>query len=284
MQIRHFAEHDVADGIHGPQQNGPHWRRTLVAAQDEKVIGRGTALLSATHRERYRIEIDVDEGHRRRGVGRSLYERLRDLRSQPYPFMARAMASRPERLAFATALGFGVLMTCPSPQVDPTAPEVRQWVERQPPPEGFRVVPATAVPDAVLADSWVTQYEWTHASWAPITSHEAVRTTFEEQFLPTMDREASVVVVGPTGIEALALVSGEVWDGRTFLLTETVRPDPSEGGRLVAAAAAAMLRVLASRHVPLVEFEGHHSDTHISVITSIPAVAADPLTILLSPV
>lgn len=283
MRIRQFNERsDVADGMHGPDRDGVHWRRTVVAEVDGRAVGRGSALLSATHRERYRIEIDVAEAHRRRGVGRSLYERLRDLRAHPYPFMARAMTSRPERLAFSTALGFEVLMTCPSPQVDPTAPEVQQWAQRQSLPEGFRVVPTTEVADASLADSWVTQYEWTHASWAPITSKEAVRTTFVEQFLPTMDREASVAVVGSTGIEALGLVAGEVWDGRTFLLTETVRPDHSEGDRLVASAAAAMLSVLSLRHVCRVEFEGHHSDPHIWMVTSIPAVATDPLTILLS--
>jgi hypothetical protein len=44
-----------------------------------------------------------------------------------------------------------------------------------------------------------------------------------------------------------------------------------------------MLRALGARRESLVEFEGHHSDPHIRVVTSIPAVAADPLTILLSP-
>ena len=61
--VRHFAPRDdVTVGIHGPDQDGAHWRRTIVAGQGGRVIGRGTALLSATHRDRYRIEIDVDEG------------------------------------------------------------------------------------------------------------------------------------------------------------------------------------------------------------------------------
>jgi hypothetical protein len=46
-----------------------------------------------------------------RGIGRALFTELLQIRQQPYPMMARAMASRPEPLAFAQALGFRVVMT-----------------------------------------------------------------------------------------------------------------------------------------------------------------------------
>jgi hypothetical protein len=36
-----------------------------------------------------------------------------------------------------------------------------------------------------------------------------------------------------------------------------------------------MLRVLDTRNLSVVEFEGHHSDPHVLVLTSVPAVAAD---------
>ena len=97
-----------------------------------------------------------------------------------------------------------------------------------------------------------------------------------------------MVVVGPDGtgpelVVALGLAAGEVREGRTFVLAETVQPDAEHGDRLVASAVAAVLRALAPRRLPVVEFEGPHIDPHIGVMTSVPAVAADPLTILVSP-
>ena len=73
------------------------------------------------------------------------------------------------------------------------------------------------------------------------------------------------------------------WDGRTFIVAETVLADEPRGDQLVAAVAAAMLDQLARQHYALVEFEGHDSDPHIDIIKSIPALRHDPLTILITP-
>jgi hypothetical protein len=69
------------------------------------------------------------------------------------------MTSRPERLAFATALGFQVLMTCPSLQVEPAEAAVGDWCDLQHCPDGISVVPVGAVSVSSLVDAWTTQYE-----------------------------------------------------------------------------------------------------------------------------
>ncbi len=245
-------------------------------------MGQGTVLLVATHRHQYLVEIAVDPGHRRQGIGRALFTELLQIRQQPYPMMAKAMASRPERLAFALALGFHVLMTCPSPQVDPTTPEAQEWIMRQRAPAGTRLVSASDVSDTALTDAWTDQYEWVHESWSPITSREAVARAFVEQSLPRLDRTHSILAVEGQEIVASGFVSLEVWDGRNFAIVYTTQPTHPAGGRLVGAVAAALLQRLAQSEVRLVEFEGHVVDPHISVITSIPRVSTDPLSILLS--
>ena len=198
--------------------------------------------------------------------------------------MTRAMASRPERLAFATALGFQVLMTCPSPQVEPAAAAVRDWCDLQHCLDGIRVVPVGAVSVASLVDAWTTYYEWVHQPWAaPITSRAAVSASFEEQMLPTIGTTPSMVALHDQRIVALGFVSGQAWDGRTFIIAETVLADEPRGDQLVASLTAAILGELARQHHALVEFEGHDSDPHIDIIKSIPALRHDPLTILITP-
>jgi hypothetical protein len=197
--------------------------------------------------------------------------------------MARAMTSRPERLAFATALGFQVLMTCPSPQVEPAAAAVRDWCALQHCPDGISVVPVGAVSVASLVDAWTTYYEWVHQSWAPITSREAVSASFEEQMLPTIGTTPSMVALHDQRIVTLGSVSGPAWDGRIFIIAETVLADEPRGDQLVASVTAAILGELARQHFALVEFEGHDSDPHIDIIKSIPALRHDPLTILITP-
>jgi GNAT superfamily N-acetyltransferase len=134
MDLRLFRNGDKAFGIHGPAQDAAHWRRTVVAEERGLALGLDSILLSSTHRHRYLVEIEVEPSSRGRGIGRALFDQLLEVRAEPYPLMARAMTSRPERLAFATALGFQVLMTCPSPQVEPAAAAVRDWCDLQPAP------------------------------------------------------------------------------------------------------------------------------------------------------
>ena len=144
----------------------------------------------------------------------------------------------------------------------------------------MRLIAAAEVSDDALTNAWTTQYEWMHASWSPITSRQAVAAAFVEESLPGLDRSHSVLAVDGPDIVAAGFVSLDVWDGRNFAIIETTRATHPAGGQLVGAVAATVLQRLADAGVELIEFEGHDSDAHNSVLTSIPRVGADPLTIV----
>lgn len=82
MDLRLFRRGDKAFGIHGPAQDGAHWRRT---EQRGLALGRGSILLSATHRHRYLVEIDVEPSSRGGGIGRAVFDQLLEVRAEPYP-------------------------------------------------------------------------------------------------------------------------------------------------------------------------------------------------------
>jgi GNAT superfamily N-acetyltransferase len=94
--LRLFRHGDKAFGIYGPAQDGAHWRRTVVAEERGLAVGRGSILLSATHRHRYEVEIDVDPSSRGRGIGRALplsCRQIRLLRLVRRPICERGPAS-----------------------------------------------------------------------------------------------------------------------------------------------------------------------------------------------
>src|SRR6478752_3573074 len=169
MQLRDFAAGDLADGIHGPSQEGTGWgptgpaegwQRTLVAVDRGEVIGMGTMLLSDVHRDSYYCEVQVEPEVRRLGVGRRLFDALLDCTPAPYPVLTRATSSQPARQAFARAMGFDVLMCCPRPQLHPGSLAARHWIERHPAPAGVTIVSAGQRDFAEFLDAWVDLYVW----------------------------------------------------------------------------------------------------------------------------
>ena len=247
--------------------------RTVEAVEDGVVVGKGSARSVPVHRDCAFVEIEVDEPVRRHGVGRAIFGELRRL--VPEPLVARAMASRPERLGFAEALGFEVLMRCPQPQVDPKAAETRDWVARRLDP---RVVAASKVALDDFLDAWTSYFVWVHASWLPAYDWPTTRQALIETQLPDLNLDRSLVSLDAEGnITGIGLVYPDVWDNRTFAIIETVAPDTPDGTRINEALVAAVLDAAPT----LVEFEGHESDPHVDVLHSLPTPTADPLTILI---
>jgi hypothetical protein len=267
---------------HGAPVDGARWRRTLVAEVDGAVVGAGSLRRSPMHRDVCVLEIDTAEAAGGlRQLGPPLYEGLLRLRPEPWSVHWRAMASRPERLEFAQAAGFEVLIHCPSPRVDPTSEEVRRWIAEYENAPDAVVHSAESCSTDELLDAWAGSYSWVHASWSPVTSFEAVRETLAASQLPGVDRSLSAVAVRSDRIVALALVSPDVWDGRTFVIAETVHRDQPDGRALVGAVMAASLRRLGESGRTAVEFEGHTIDPHYAPLAAtLPTTGADPLTIL----
>jgi len=284
MRLRDFADDDHADGIHGPAQEGTSWRRTLVAEDGGDVLGVGTLLLSAVHRDCYYADIEVEPEVRRQGIGRALFEALLSVVAHPYPILTRAMSSQPVREAFASAVGFRVLMRCPAPQVDPTSAAVAQWVEHHPVPDGVTLVPAQERPYDQVLDAWVDLFVWIHETWAPTYSWQQVREAFAECGLAEVDFALSRVAVVDDRIVALACVLTEQWDKRCLLVAETVQRSSPRGTDILAATIGAALQACAAEGTTFVEFEGHEVDPHYYPLSqTLPIVGSDPLLVMRHP-
>jgi GNAT superfamily N-acetyltransferase len=279
-QVRALQAGDEAEGLTSPppDSEGPRWRRTLVAVVEEQVVGYATLALNPAT-DSYFCDVSVSPAHRRRGIGTRLFTEVQQLADPRLPILGRAMSSQPLRRQFAEHLGGSVLMHCPAPAIDPTSTAGRHWVDAQRPPEGYRTIPMTDVPAEEIEAAWSAYYTWVHQPFGDVR-REALPYVWDD-YRAGVDETLSFVCRDADGqIVALSLVSPEVWDGRTFVVAETVHEDQPFGVSLVKATVAACLRALAQRGIQRVEIEGHSSDAHISALfRSLPAGPSDPLDI-----
>jgi GNAT superfamily N-acetyltransferase/mannose-6-phosphate isomerase-like protein (cupin superfamily) len=282
--VRDFADEDVAQGMHGPARDGTDWRRTVLADDEGSVVGRGTLVRSPVHRDSCFAEVFVDPAARRRGIGRAIFSALLDRAPERHLLLGRAMSSHPCRLPFAEALGFSVLMRCPSPQVDTTSSALARWIWQHPAPPGISVMSASERPFDEVLDAWTDHYLWVHERWSPTYSRDTVRSFFAASGLAEVDFELSVVAVREGEIVAVACVMPHQWENRSFLVTETVRREVRAGTAIVGAAAGAALRACAARSISFVEFEGHEVDPHYYPLSkTLPTIGADPLLLMQHP-
>jgi hypothetical protein len=284
MRLRDFAEGDQADGIHRPCQSGDSWQRTLIAEDRGDLLGMGTVMLSNVHRDSYYCEVKVEPQARRRGVGRELFEALVAATPQPFPILTRAMASQPAREAFSRAMGFEVLMRCPSPQLNPGSRATSHWIERHKPPAGVTIVPARDRSFEEFLAAWVDLYVWIHEEWSPTVDRDTVYQLFAASGMADVDFELSQVALVDGRIVALACVMPDQWDNRSFLVTETVSRRLRNGTAILGGTIAAALRECARRGMHFVEFDGHVVDPHYYPLSqTLPVTGADPLLVMRHP-
>lgn len=291
MELRDFADGDLAEGLHGPSQTGDWgpaggggWQRTLVAEDGGDVLGMGTMMLSTVHRNSFYCEVQVEPESRRSGVGTSLFQALLACTPAPYPILTRAMSSQPARQAFARSLGFEILMRCPSPQLHPGSIATLHWVNRHPAPPGVSIVPARDRGYEEFLEAWVDLYVWIHEDWSPTRDREVVHALFAASGMADVDFELSRVAVKDDRIVALACVLPDQWDNRSFLVTETRDRRLSGGIEILGATIAAALRACARRGTHLVEFDGHVVDPHYFPLAgTLPITGADPLLVMRHP-
>ncbi|MEA2508687.1 MAG: hypothetical protein QOG21_769 [Actinomycetota bacterium] len=273
----------VDDDLPLPQSDcdEPFWRRTVVAERDGQVVGWASVVLTPVH-DLYFCDVQVSPPHRRQGIGTALFRAVAALTDPSFPLLTRAMRSQPMRKLFAEATGCELVMHCPEPWADPTAPTWRRWVADHPVPVGYSAVPMREVSPEAVEAAWRSLYVWTNAPFAPVRT-EGLAALWKD-YRAGLDSDASMMITAPEegdAIAALSLVSPEAWEGRTFIVSETVRPDQPDGDDLLQAAVAASLQVLASRGITKVELEGHTSDPHSpALLASLPKHDADPMEIL----
>jgi GNAT superfamily N-acetyltransferase len=283
VQLRAVQAGDkVAEGLPGPppDSDGPGWRRTLVATVEGQVVGFATLTLNPAT-DTYFCDVSVSPAHRRRGIGTRLFTEVQQLADRRLPVLGRAMSSQPLRRHFAEHLGGSVLMHCPMPSIDPSSIAGRRWTDGQRLPEGYEMTPMADVPAEEIQAAWSRYFTWTHQPFGAIRS-DALPSVWDD-YRAGVDDTLSYLCRDADGqIVAFSLVSPNVWDGRTFVVAETVHQDQPHGVNLLQATLAASLGRLAERGIRRVEIEGHSTDAHIPhVFRTLPAGPSDPLDIYL---
>ena len=280
VQLRALQAGDKVTALPSPppDSDGPRWRRTVVAVVEGQVVGFATLTLNPAT-DSYFCDVSVSPAHRRRGIGTRLFIEVQQIADRRLPILGRAMSSQPLRRHFAEHLGGSVLMHCPTPAIDPTSTAGRHWTDAQRLPEGFHTAPVADVPAEEVRAAWSGYFAWVHQPFGAIRL-EALTSVWDD-YRAGVDDTVSYVCRDADGqIVAFSFVSPEVWDGRTFVVAETVRRDQPLGVNLLQATVAASLRALADRGVQRVELEGHSTDAHIpQLFESLPAGPSDPLDI-----
>jgi GNAT superfamily N-acetyltransferase len=281
IQVRaHQAGDKVAEGLPSPppDSDGPRWRRNLAAVAEGQVVGFATLTLNRAT-DSYFCDVSVSPAHRRRGIGTRLFTEMQQIAGRRLPILGRAMSSQPLRRHFAEHLGGSVLAHCPTPAIDPTSTAGQHWTDAQLLPKGYETTPMTDVPAEEVRAAWSAYFTWAHQPFGAIRA-DALATVWDD-YRGGVDDTLSYLCRDADGqIVAFSLVSPEVWDGRTFVVAETVHSDQPLGVSLLQATVAASLRALADRGIQRVEIEGHSTDAHIpQLFQTLPAGPSDPLDI-----
>lgn len=274
----HFAD-DLPSPT--PDSDGPRWRRTLVATVDGDVVGVGTLALALATAS-YFCEINVSAEFQRRRIGTRLFEALRVLPGRPLPILSRAMSSHPARRDFAVQLGGSILVHCPMPRVDPTSETGREWMDLQTTPAGYETVPSANLSVDDVRTAWSSYFVWSHEAFGTVQC-EALPIVWEG-YSAGLDNDLSHVCVDRASgqIVAFSLVSPNGWEGRTFVVAETVHRNAADGVALLRATVAASLRALSERGVQKVDIEGHSTDANLPLLVQgLPPGPSDPMDIYL---
>ncbi|HEY9290900.1 MAG TPA: GNAT family N-acetyltransferase [Microlunatus sp.] len=262
-----------------PDEDHPRWRRTLLAIDSGNIVGTA-ALALATVTDSYFCEINVLPTQRRQRIGTRLYAAIYQRRDHPFPVLTRAMRSQPLRRTFAESLGSKVRTHCPEPWIDPPTDQAQQWINQQSLPGGYTTVTMAEQPTQKILQAWTTYYVWAHEAFGTVHANKVPLTW--EGYSQGLDPAASMITLDQEGrIVAFSLVSPDVWDGRTMIVSETVQHDQPDGSQLLKATVAQSLSVLGERGVHRVELEGHSTDPHSpDLVNSLPAGEGDPMDIL----
>jgi GNAT superfamily N-acetyltransferase len=284
VQVRTVQAGDKAAGglpSPPPDRDGPSWRRTLVAIVEGQVVGFATLTLSPAT-DTYFCDVSVSPAHRRRGIGTHLFTRVQQqVADRHRPILGRAMSSQPIRRHFAEHLGGSVVAHCAMPSIDPASIGGRRWTDAQRLPDGYETTPMADVSAEEVQTAWSGYFTWAHQPFGAIRV-EALPSVWDG-YRAGVDDTLSYLCRDPDGqLVAFSFVSPEVWDGRTFVVAETVHRNQMLGLSMLQATLAASLRALAERGIQRVEIEGHTTDAHIPrLFQTLPAGPSDPLDIYL---
>jgi GNAT superfamily N-acetyltransferase len=294
VQLRDYDEHDqdaidrlidagsdplwVAQGhtLHGPAiDDGPRWRRTLVAEVDGRVIGAATVATNRVHTREYNLAVEVASEHRQTGVATALIAATRDARRDPLEMAAKVRPDDAAGVALLRHFAGRITQTCAGMRPDPCSDEIASWCHAVTVPTYVEVRPLGDISSSERERVWIEQYLWVHESWAP--ADRAGLESLAAQLVSPVDVAASSIAVRDGVVEAIAWAFDED-DGSFGVGAETATRDVVAGDALVAAVLARTLLQLRERGCRSVEIDGHDGDPHLApVLATLPPCASAPL-------
>jgi GNAT superfamily N-acetyltransferase len=294
VQLRRYAETDrvaidglvdadsdplwVAQGhtLHGPHlDDGPRWRRTVVAEVDGRVVGAATVGSNRVHTGECNLAVEVAAAHRRRGIATALVENVRTLRREPVPMASKLRPDDAAGIALLRHFGGRPYQTCPGLRPDPCAADITAWCEAASVPAGVAVRPLSDLAAEHRRRLWVEQYLWVHERWAP--ADRAGLESLAAQLADAANPSTSFMAVRAREVDAIAWAFDED-DGSVGIVAETARRDTADGAALVAATLARCLLRLRDDGCRAAEIDGHDADPHLApVLETFPPCPSAPL-------
>lgn len=237
----------------------------LEAWLDDACVGAAVARPVALFEGEQFCHVEVDEEHRRSGIGTQLWSALDDRVPADEALITRVLHTDTDARGFAGSIGWDLVEHCPAPRAVPRAAEWRAWARAQPTPAGTVVTATDRVSADRLDDAFVDWYVWAHEMIGPLRPRSVVAAAAAGT-AGELDHEVSRVAMRDGRIVALSLLFEAAPDGLQRVIVETTRPDEPDGTALVAATLAATLDACAARGNATVELEGRTIDPHLPVV------------------
>ena len=261
--------------LHGPDRDGTDWRRTRIAVDDrDKMIGCASIVHNRLHPARFPCAIEVTPTWRRRGIGTTLLEAVKELRGDvSRPLSTKARASDATATAFLTGQGGVVYQSCSAAVIDAGDLSVQRWANAQ---SATGCTDLAHLSSEQLSTAFSTQYLWTHRSWSPVGDRAALAAAATAEMVD-LDRALSAAAWHDGRLTAVVFAFRT--PTQIEVVAETLDEAEPDGERLLAQAIAFMLRAVRRQtRSPLVAVDGHVTDPHLQpVLGSIPTLTANPL-------
>lgn len=238
-----------AQGVYFADFTRDEHTRCLLAHHNGELAGIVAWWTARAHHTHYEFQLAVAPHLRRQGIGTALYRQARAQASTSLPFFIRDYLGEPT-LCFADSLGARTLqLVPPSSMSTASAQKLRRHNS---------VVSAREVSYQVFEQAYMDFYEWTHASWSPVSGdHRAVLARYAAE---AYNDYSSVAVAKGVGI--LAVIA--VFPGSTpELCGELTEPSHPQGELLLEACLRRSLEKLTDAGHSTVEADGHISDPHL---------------------
>ena len=260
--------------LHGPDCDGPGWRRTRVAVDaSDQMIGCATVAKSLLHGGRFPCVVEVCARARRLGIGTKLAEEMKALRpDRSLPLSTKLRQRNSAAIAFVSTVGGREYQCSPGIIVDPQALGVQRWVATRS-VQNCRSLEGMDLTE--VGKAFAAVYEWIHAPWSPITNESLLlEVAATEAAAADLTCSAGTWFGGRLAAVAFAYPSAEGIE----VVAETIRRGEPSGIDAVADAVATVIRSAGRHDGVLVSFDSHVSDPHLQpVLADLPRVRNDPL-------